>query len=192
MKWKENKDLCKFLLRKLCEKFLAIVFVIILPIIFVITLSWFFKISINDLFNWIFGIYSLIITIILFDSVIVNKEKEANFMNDTDQVLLLKKSLEFFNEHMLSSKDISLKIWQKNRSTFNNYLRTIEKNDKIYLAQEKELFREIDNCLLKLENEIDYQKGSVNFDVINKHLSAVCISKVESLIFEISKSEGMN
>lgn len=192
MKLKENIDFCKFILKKLYEKLIAIVIVSILPIILAIVLSCFFKISINDLFNWILGIYSLSVTIILFDYVIVNKVEEAKFMRNTNQVLLLKESLEFFNEHLLSSKKISLKIWQKNRSTFNNYFRTIEKNDKVDLAKEKELFRGIDECLLRLENDIDYEKNSVNFDLMDKKLSGDCISKVKYLIFEIKKLEGID
>src|SRR5699024_9472837 len=154
MYFKTNIDLIIFIFSRFRSILIALIGIILFPLLITLILYWFIKNDFNLIFSYSFGVYSLVITVILFDYIIVYKRKEAKIMNSDKNLSSLISALNFIDSLMLSDKNFTYKIWKKQFAIFSDYYDEIRKNDKIYLSNNADLFKEINDKLIKIESYI--------------------------------------
>src|SRR5699024_11617052 len=113
MYFKTNIDLIIFIFSRFRSILIALIGIILFPLLITLILYWFIKNDFNLIFSYSFGVYSLVITVILFDYIIVYKRKEAKIMNSDKNLSSLISALNFIDSLMLSDKNFTYKIWKK-------------------------------------------------------------------------------
>ncbi|MCD8863884.1 MULTISPECIES: hypothetical protein [Staphylococcus] len=187
MYFKTNIDLIIFIFSRFRSVLIALIGIILFPFLITLILYWFIKNDFNLIFNYSFGVYSLVITVILFDYIIVYKRKEAKIMNSDKNLSSLISALNFIDSLMLSDKNFTHKIWKKQFAIFSDYYDEIRKNDKIYLSNNADLFKEINDELIKIESYIDLSKSKLNLEKADKQLQNECSKKLNMLIKKIDR-----
>lgn len=187
MYFKTNIDLIIFLFSRFRSVLIALIGIILFPFLITLILYWFIKNDFNLIFSYSFGVYSLVITVILFDYIIVYKRKEAKIMNSDKNLSSLISALNFIDSLMLSDKNFTHKIWKKQFAIFSDYYDEIRKNDKIYLSNNADLFKEINDELIKIESYIDLSKSKLNLEKADKQLQNECSKKLNMLIKKIDR-----
>lgn len=135
-----NFKLLKFIFTNLIKNILAILLILAFPFIFVAMFCIFFKISFSSSFSYVFGAYSIIVTIILFDYILVSRLEEANFYNSSDETIKIKDSLKFVKDLMMSDMKIPVKLWDDNVSNLDTYNKLLRGNDKLHLYDKRNDF----------------------------------------------------
>jgi len=187
MYFKTNIDLIIFIFSRFRSILIALIGIILFPFLITLILYWFIKNDFNLIFSYSFGVYSLVITVILFDYIIVYKRKEAKIMNSDKNLSSLISALNFIDSLMLSDKNFTYKIWKKQFAIFSDYYDEIRKNDKIYLSNNADLFKEINDKLIKIESYIDLSKSKLNLEKADKQLQNECSEKLNMLIKKIDR-----
>lgn len=187
MYFKTNIDLIIFIFSRFRSVLIALIGIILFPFLITLILYWFIKNDFNLIFSYSFGVYSLVITVILFDYIIVYKRKEAKIMNSDKNLSSLISALNFIDSLMLSDKNFTYKIWKKQFAIFSDYYDEIRKNDKIYLSNNADLFKEINDKLIKIESYIDLSKSKLNLEKADKPLQNECSKKINMLIKKIDR-----
>lgn len=187
MYFKTNIDLIIFIFSRFRSVLIALIGIILFPFLITLILYWFIKNDFNLIFSYSFGVYSLVITVILFDYIIVYKRKEAKIMNSDKNLSSLISALNFIDSLMLSDKNFTYKIWKKQFAIFSDYYDEIRKNDKIYLSNNADLFKEINDKLIKIESYIDLSKSKLNLEKADKQLQNECSKKLNMLIKKIDR-----
>lgn len=187
MYFKTNIDLIIFIFSRFRSVLIALIGIILFPFLITLILYWFIKNDFNLIFSYSFGVYSLVITVILFDYIIVYKRKEAKIMNSDKNLSSLISALNFIDSLMLSDKNFTYKIWKKQFAIFSDYYDEIRKNDKIYLSNNADLFKEINEKLIKIESYIDLSKSKLNLEKADKQLQNECSKKLNMLIKKIDR-----
>lgn len=187
MYFKTNIDLIIFIFSRFRSVLIALIGIILFPFLITLILYWFIKNDFNLIFSYSFGVYSLVITVILFDYIIVYKRKEAKIMNSDKNLSSLISALNFIDNLMLSDKHFTYEIWKKQFAVFSDYYDEIRKNDKIYLSNNADLFKEINDKLIKIESYIDLSKSKLNLEKADKQLQNECSKKLNMLIKKIDR-----
>ena len=187
MYFKTNIDLIIFIFSRFRSVLIALIGIILFPFLITLILYWFIKNDFNLIFSYSFGVYSLVITVILFDYIIVYKRKEAKIMNSDKNLSSLISALNFIDNLMLSDKNFTYEIWKKQFAIFSDYYDEIRKNDKIYLSNNADLFKEINDKLIKIESYIDLSKSKLNLEKADKQLQNECSKKLNMLIKKIDR-----
>lgn len=191
----DNWDLFKFIVKRIVKNILAIFLIISFPLLLVCLVCFLFKTEFPLVFSYIFSIYSIIVTVALFDYLLISHSQEAKFYNSEEKVLELQKSLEFVQGLMLSNRRIPLKLWKDNISILNNYNKLLQKNDKLYLSSMKYEFDDLTRKLANLDSIYNHSGSNIEFSELtslNRELSSECNDKLLELIDYLSFKEELN
>lgn len=183
----ENKELLRYLFSRFKKKFLVIIFLLLIIFVSAIFLNLYLK-NFSDSFSYIIGIYGIIITVIFFDFIVFDKEKEAKYWNNESNIDKLNKNLDFFQHLMLSDNKVPLKTWKDQISDLNNYNELLKKSDKLFLSNEKNEFEELVDKLRKIDYGLTTHKTNLDFincAEINKIEASECNDKLRKLIDHI-------
>ena len=134
-----NDDLLKYLKDSLLNKKKAVIMIFIIIIfitIFVKALTYIlnWNIRIYDIFTMILSITSIILTIILFDKLILNKKKLLNIIESEDEKDELIISLSFIRKILLSQSSSSNNDFHKSIKTLYKVKENIDSNEYCFLA----------------------------------------------------------
>ncbi|MDJ1089833.1 hypothetical protein [Macrococcoides caseolyticum] len=179
--YSENISLFLYLIKKVFNKLLAILFILLIPSILMVFLKLILKIDFSISFGYIFGVYSVIVTIILFDYIVINKEKEAKFWNKKNEIVKLHKTLLDVKELMVSDKEVPLKFWKDKLSILNTYYSILNSNEKLYLSDKKDILENIISDLKQIDYGIN-KEDPVNFEDVDIRLSSKCNEELEKFI----------
>lgn len=191
----DNWDLVIFIVKKIKKNLLAILLIISFPLLLIFLVCFLFKTEFSLVFNYIFSIYSIIVTVVLFDYVLISRLQEAKFYNSEKKVFEIRESLNFVQGLMLSNKTIPVKKWKDNISVLNSYNKLLQKNDKLYLANKKDVFDDLMRKLDNLDSNFNYSESNLDFSILtslNRQLSSECNDKLFELISYLSFEEGLD
>lgn len=191
----DNWNLFIFIVKKTKKNLLAILLIISFPFLLIFLVCFLFKTEFSLVFNYIFSIYSIIITVVLFDYVLISRLHEAKFYNSEEKVFEIRESLNFVQELMLSNKTIPVKEWKDNISFLNSYNKLLQKNDKLYLAKKKDVFADLMRKLDILDSNFNYSEPNLDFSILtssNRELSSECNDKLLELISDLSFEEDLD
>lgn len=191
----DNWNLFIFIVKKIIKNLPAILLIISFPLLLIFLVCFLFKTEFSLVFSYIFSIYSIIVTVVLFDYVIISRLHEAKFYNSEEKVFEIRESLNFVQELMLSSKIIPVKKWKDNISILNSYNKLLQKNDKLYLASKKDVFDDLMRKLDNLDSNFNYSESNLDFSILtsgNRQLSSECNDKLLELIGHLSFEEGLD
>lgn len=132
----ENKELLRYLFSRFKKKFLVIIFLLLIIFVSAIFLNLYLK-NFSDSFSYIIGIYGIIITVIFFDFIVFDKEKEAKYWNNESNIDKLNKNLDFFQHLILSDNEVPLKTWKDQISDLNNYNELLKKMINYFYQMKK-------------------------------------------------------
>ena len=162
----DNWNLFKFIIKRTEKNFLVILLTIGFPLLLIWIGCVLFKAEFSSVFSYVFSIYSIIVTLVLFDYVLISRLQEAKFYNSEEKVFKIRQSLKLVQELMLSDKTIPVKIWKDNISILNTYNKLLQKNDKLYLADMKSEFNTLIQNLDKLDSIHDYSGDNLDFSKV--------------------------
>lgn len=191
----DNWNLFKFIIKRTAKNFLVILLTIGFPLLLIWIGCVLFKAEFSSVFSYVFSIYSIIVTLVLFDYVLISRLQEAKFYNSEEKVFKIRQSLKLVQELMLSDKTIPVKIWKDNISILNTYNKLLQKNDKLYLADMKSEFNTLIQNLDKLDSIHDYSGDNLDFSKVtslNRALSSECNDKLVELISQLDFEKELN
>lgn len=189
---KNNFELFNFVVAKFLDKIIAIILIVVIPFIFIFIGWLIFKVDFSLVFSYVFGVYSIIVTVILFDYVIISQLKEAKFFNSKEEISNILHSLKFVKERMLSDQSVPMKSWKDNISTLNSYNKILNKNDRLYLSERKGEFDILMKKLKQLDVGYDYSRKMINFSEVDIDLSADCNEKLDEIINYLRMKEELD
>lgn len=189
---KNNFELFNFVVAKFLDKIVAIILIVIIPFIFIFIGRWIFKVDFSLVFSYVFGVYSIIVTVILFDYVIISQLKEAKFFNSKEEISNILHSLKFVKKRMLSDQSVSVKSWKDNISILNSYNKILNKNDRLYLSELKGEFDILMKKLKQLDVGYDYSRKMINFSEVDIDLSADCNERLDEIINYLRMKEELD
>lgn len=135
-----NDDLLKYLINSFINKkgtvikiFINILFITICAKILTYLFNW--NISIYDIFTTIISITSIVLTIILFDKLILDKKKLLNIIESEDEKDELIISLNFIRKILLSQSSASNNDLRKSIKTLYKVKEYIDSNEYYFLAR---------------------------------------------------------
>ncbi len=189
-----NDDLFKYLIKSFLNKIGTIMKIFIIIIIITICVkaliclfNW--NISFYDIFTTFLSLTSIVLTIILFDKLILNKKKLLNVMHSENEINKLIKSLKYIRKRVISQSITSNKELNKNIRTLYNVKEYIYSNEYYFLAEEP--YKEyIERILTFIENNNNNLVNSNKTpDVYSYDVSVWCN---QILIYIESKKENLN
>lgn len=184
-----NLELFKFVFKRFGEKLLAILGILFVPFALVFIIAYKYNFDFSIIFGYIFGAYGIVVTVILFDYILILQSKEAKYFNSINEIQNIKMDLEFIKELMMSDKTLPIKAWKDKLAYLSTYNGMLKNNDKLLLSSKKDDF---DNMIQKL-NKIDSdfsKKDEVNFSDANRTLSTECNDILQKLILHIEVTQG--
>lgn len=189
---KNNFELFNFVVAKFLDKIVAIILIVVIPFIFIFIGRLIFKVDFSLVFSYVFGVYSIIVTVILFDYVIISQLKEAKFFNSKEEISNILHSLKFVKKRMLSDQSVSVKSWKDNISILNSYNKILNKNDRLYLSELKGEFDILMKKLKQLDVGYDYSRKMINFSEVDIDLSADCNERLDEIINYLRMKEELD
>ncbi|WP_436951839.1 hypothetical protein [Staphylococcus xylosus] len=188
---KDNIESVKFVYKKFGEKLLTIFCILFVPLVlvFIVVKIWNFDFSL--VFSYIFGVYGIIITVILFDYILVSEVNEAKYFNSDEEIKKISKDLEFIKELMMSDKELPIKVWKDKLANLSTYNNLLKKNDKILLSSKKDDFDDVIQKLKKIDLDFGSSENMVNFSEADRFLSTECNDRLQQLIVHIRMKKGV-